>query len=233
MVVRKSIKTLFKHPKLCLPFILPIFLLFGILLSALFLPSLPDILIILAIFSLPLIILFYLMMNQVCISMVYDLEQRRGISFSSAFKKCFNRLLSVLTLSLLVEIIVTAGMLAFVIPGIYLMCRLSVVEHAAAIEEKGAIESIKRSWDVTRGKELRTFSILLVPGLFFLVVSFIYALFILLSPNLFPFPIVRIISIGIVLAFTLALPVIATTYYYLELTEQEGIAKARSSSKIF
>jgi len=34
-----------------------------------------------------------------------------------------------------------------------------------------------------------------------------------------------IISIGITLIFTLALPVIATTYYYLELTEQEGVVK--------
>jgi len=205
MVVRKSVKTLFKHPKLCLPFVIPVFLLFGLPLYFSFLkffPFLPippnglPILTVLNIFLLLLIVLLYLTMNEVCILMVHDLDQNERIHCFNAFKKCFSRLPSVLVSSLLVEIIVSAGMLAFVIPGIYLMCRLSLSEHATAIEEREAIESLERSWDLTRGRTLEIFRILLLTGLFSVAIGlFSMAIFFaILTILLNLFPLARIVT---------------------------------------
>lgn len=228
MVVRKSVKTLFKHPKLCLPFAIPVFLLFGLPLYFSFLPIIApnlSILIALIISLLLLIALLYLTMNEVCILMVHDLDQNGRIYCFNAFKKCFSRLPSVLASSLLVEIIVSAGMLAFVIPGIYLMCRLSLSEHATAIEEKGVIESLKRSWDLTRGRTFEIFRILLLTGLFSVAIFFAI---------LFLFPIASFVALGFAFIFILALPVIAITYYYIELMKHgAGIEDNRVAFKKF
>jgi len=232
MIVGKSIKTLLKHPKLCLPFSIPIFLLIGIPLSILFLfspspedlsESVPTFFIFLFLLS----VLFYLMMNEICILMVYDLEQNGKISCSSAFKKCFSHLRTVLVSSLLLEIIVSAGMLVLLIPGIYLMCRLSMTEQAVAIEGKGAIESIKRSWNITRGRALEIFSILLVTilslFLFFILLFFISSFFYIPIVRTVASPLLAAFGIGsmFLLIITPALIVIATTYHYLELITQE------------
>ncbi|MBC8521355.1 MAG: glycerophosphoryl diester phosphodiesterase membrane domain-containing protein [Methanomicrobia archaeon] len=167
-------------------------------------------------------------MNEIGISMVYDLEKRGEIDISSAFNKCFSfdRLPSILVSSLLVEIIVLAGLLALVIPGLYLMCRLSLTEHATAIEEKGAIESIKMSWDITKGRAGEIFGILLESGLFSIV--FVIPALILILIGIvsgIEVAVITIIATGIgfiAFIFSLALPVIATTYYYLEITKQGG-----------
>lgn len=48
-------------------------------------------------------------------------------------------------------LIVIAGMIALIIPGLYLICRIPVATAAAMIEDLGPIESIRKSFDLTRG----------------------------------------------------------------------------------
>jgi hypothetical protein len=50
----------------------------------------------------------------------------------------------------------------FVIPGIYVACRLMICVPAALIEERGPSDSLSRSWDLTRGFAGRAFMIFLL-----------------------------------------------------------------------
>jgi hypothetical protein len=50
----------------------------------------------------------------------------------------------------------------FVIPGIYVACRLMICVPAALIEERGPRDSLSRSWDLTRGFAGRAFMIFLL-----------------------------------------------------------------------
>ena len=56
-------------------------------------------------------------------------------------------------------LILMAGFIALVIPGIYLMCRICVATPAALLEDIGPSESIRRSFDLTRDFAGRAFLI--------------------------------------------------------------------------
>jgi hypothetical protein len=59
-------------------------------------------------------------------------------------------------------LIMIAGFIALIIPGIYLMCRIAVATPAALLEDFGPVESIRRSFDLTRGFAGRAFMIYLL-----------------------------------------------------------------------
>jgi hypothetical protein len=56
-------------------------------------------------------------------------------------------------------LIMMAGFIALIIPGIYLMCRICVATPAALLEDIGASDSIRRSFDLTRDFAGRAFMI--------------------------------------------------------------------------
>jgi hypothetical protein len=57
---------------------------------------------------------------------------------------------------------VGVGFILLIIPGIYLACRLLVAVPAALIEKRGAVESLERSFGLTRDNAGRAFVILLL-----------------------------------------------------------------------
>lgn len=64
--------------------------------------------------------------------------------------------------SFLTGLLVGVGFIALVIPGIYLLCRVSVAIAAALLEDLGASEAIRRSFDLTRSFAGRAFMIYLL-----------------------------------------------------------------------
>ncbi len=56
-------------------------------------------------------------------------------------------------------LIMIAGFIALVIPGIYLMCRICVATPAALLEDMGPSDAIRRSFDLTRDFAGRAFMI--------------------------------------------------------------------------
>ena len=54
------------------------------------------------------------------------------------------------------------GLLAFIIPGILLALRWSVVAQAAAVEQEGWLPALRRSGELTRGNYLHIFGLLIV-----------------------------------------------------------------------
>jgi len=81
---------------------------------------------------------------------------------------------TILGVLLLSGIMMVAGFVALVIPGIYLMCRICVATPAALLENMGAADSIRRSFNLTRDFAGRAFMIYL---LYFAMVGGIVGVF--------------------------------------------------------
>ncbi len=100
-----------------------------------------------------------------------------GIAYSSVNKKYRGQgsrlvtinLVNFFLASILYLLIVLAGILLLIIPGIYFAVRLYLYPNAIVVDRKGPLESLKRSWKVTKGKWWLTFGIGLVIGLITLV----------------------------------------------------------------
>lgn len=65
-------------------------------------------------------------------------------------------------LAIIQSVMVTLGFMAMIIPGIYLALALSLAVETLIIERKGVIESMKRSFFLTRGKKWEIFFFTLV-----------------------------------------------------------------------
>ena len=63
----------------------------------------------------------------------------------------------IMGLAIIQAVVVTLGFMAMIIPGVYLALALSLAVEALIIERKGVIESMKRSFFLTRGKKLEIF----------------------------------------------------------------------------
>ncbi|HIX85944.1 MAG TPA: glycerophosphoryl diester phosphodiesterase membrane domain-containing protein [Candidatus Parabacteroides intestinigallinarum] len=70
----------------------------------------------------------------------------------SAYGQQTRNILPYFLASLLVGAIVLIGCTLFILPGIYLALRLQFFWAAIVEERAGAIESIRRSWEITRGQ---------------------------------------------------------------------------------
>ncbi len=80
----------------------------------------------------------------------------------SAYGQESRKLLKFICASILYSISVFIGILLLVIPGIYLTLRLQFFTAYIVDEDCGAIESLKRSWETTKGQEMPLFLLLLV-----------------------------------------------------------------------
>jgi hypothetical protein len=69
--------------------------------------------------------------------------------------------------SILLVLIVSLGMLLFVLPGIYWGVRLAFTLYAIALEDKGATEGLGYSWNLVRGRWWGVFWAFLAVGLIF------------------------------------------------------------------
>lgn len=77
----------------------------------------------------------------------------------------------IMGLAIIQAVVVTLGFMAMVIPGVYLALALGLAVETLIIERKGVIESMKRSFFLTRGKKLEIFFFTLVLTLVSFVVE--------------------------------------------------------------
>src|SRR3954454_12782162 len=77
----------------------------------------------------------------------------------------FHRLGSVLLVSFLAGLATLAGLILFVIPGIYIGVRLAVSIEALVVEGRPGTQSMTRSWALIGGHWWHAFATLLVAGL--------------------------------------------------------------------
>lgn len=80
-------------------------------------------------------------------------------------------------INVLANIIVGAGLLLFIVPGVYLALRLAPIGVIAITEGiRNPITAIQRSFAVTRGNALPIFAFLLIVFVVFLIISFAVSL---------------------------------------------------------
>lgn len=63
--------------------------------------------------------------------------------------------LSMIGASIIVFISVTVGFVFLIVPGVFLSLCFLLYWYAVAVEDRGAIESLRRSWDLSRGNRLK------------------------------------------------------------------------------
>jgi hypothetical protein len=83
----------------------------------------------------------------------------------------FHRLGSVLLVSVLVGLATLAGLIVFVLPGIYIGVRLAVSIEALVVEGRRGTQAMARSWALVGGHWWHAFATLLVAGLLVGVVN--------------------------------------------------------------
>lgn len=129
------------------------------------------------------------------------------------WEQATQRFPQLLAVTLLYAVIVGIGLVALVLPGIYLGARLALAFPACVIDECGVIESFKRSWAIAPGRLLTLVGTGTVWLLGLLLVTAVEILLVILTPSSLLATI-----IGPVLAASTINPLLpfAVGYVYLE-----------------
>ena len=80
---------------------------------------------------------------------------------TSAYRQEAPKVITYFVANLLLGIITVVGLVLFIIPGIYLLLRLQFATAFIVEEDAGIMESLKRSWEITRGQEMPLFLLML------------------------------------------------------------------------
>ncbi|MFB6284483.1 MAG: glycerophosphoryl diester phosphodiesterase membrane domain-containing protein [Halobacteria archaeon] len=83
------------------------------------------------------------------------------------------KLPSLIGAGILSFLIFVAGLIALVIPGLYLGMRLSLTPSSIIIEDKGAVEGMKDSWETAHGNLWTILGVMLVYGTIHGIVQYI------------------------------------------------------------
>ncbi len=121
-------------------------------------------------------VLVYLMTQGATIYAVSDLYLGRPATIGGSLKKMWGHLADLFGVTLLNGLAVLAATVFFIIPGIYVACRLLICVPVALLEEAGARSSLERSWELTRGNAGRSFLIYVLYFAMFYGISLVFVL---------------------------------------------------------
>ncbi len=79
----------------------------------------------------------------------------------SAFSQQAHKVITYFVANLIMCVIVVIGTILLIIPGIYLALRLQFFIAFIVEEDAGITDSLKRSWEITRGQEIQLFLLVL------------------------------------------------------------------------
>lgn len=105
---------------------------------------------------------------------VSDLYLGRTAAIHESFRRIRGRILPVLAVFLIIFLLVGAGFLFFVIPGIILLCRTAVAIPSATLEDIGPGVAISRSFHLTKDHALEIFAVLVLLFVLNMVAIFIF-----------------------------------------------------------
>jgi membrane-anchored glycerophosphoryl diester phosphodiesterase (GDPDase) len=109
---------------------------------------------------------------------------RNQVTVGQAFNQANRRLLQLIGVSILCFLLVLAGCIALIIPGIYVSYRLMFSLYATVIDNSSVIDSLSSSWALTKGRWWLVFrSYLLIVFVAFVPIALI-VLLISLTGNL-------------------------------------------------
>lgn len=105
-------------------------------------------------------IVAYLVAQGGAVLAISELYLGRTITIAQALRAVWDDIGPLFGVLMLNGLAVTVGLVALVIPGIYIACRLMVSIPAAVIEKRGPSEALRRSWRLTNSYVLRALGIL-------------------------------------------------------------------------
>ena len=77
---------------------------------------------------------------------------RNQVTVGQAFNQANRRLLQLIGVSILCFLLVFAGCIALIIPGLYVSYRLMFSLYATVIDNSSVIDSLSSSWELTKGR---------------------------------------------------------------------------------
>ncbi|MFH8107709.1 MAG: hypothetical protein QXJ25_01655 [Candidatus Aenigmatarchaeota archaeon] len=117
---------------------------------------------------------FILFLLQIFVSsLLIKIAYEKRVEISKAIKFVFGKYLILLLSTILFGLIVGAGLLILIIPGIFLLIKLLFYQYAIILENKGIITSLERSWEITNGNWLRIFALIIFIFIIGLVLGFV------------------------------------------------------------
>jgi hypothetical protein len=145
----------------------------------------------------------------IAIKFASDTLENRESNLLTSFKFTLSRLLVLLAVSIITGILIVAGLIALVIPGIILAIMFSLVVPVIIIENTGVRQSLSRSRLLVDRRWLKTFVLLF---LFQITIGIVGSIISVLTGSL---GLVGAVASSILLAFVQPiLPIGLTLYYY-------------------
>jgi hypothetical protein len=103
---------------------------------------------------------------------LYQIKMGKTVTYKKAMSIGFKKWGSLFAARFVASLIMGLGLIAFIIPGIILAVRYSLIDAAVVIEDKGASESRVRSIDLTAGRRWQIFWAAILFFIPFMIVSF-------------------------------------------------------------
>ena len=125
---------------------------------------------VLSIFLFLLMTILYITFYSALILKVWACARQETVELKQLIDKGFAVLVPVFLASVVYGIVVMIGMLLLILPGIYICVALSLYYYVIVIENLGPIEGLKRSFRLIKGHWWRTFLILFIPTMIFMLV---------------------------------------------------------------
>lgn len=159
--------------------------------------------------------ILYIVAAGMTVKYTSDLLEKGYADLNEAFKFTLSKLITLLIAGIITSTLTIIGLICLVIPGIILLIIFILVTPVIMIEQTGAFESLGRSKKLVDKRWLKTFTLLLVIGIIFLIVSGIAGLISL------PFGFLSPIITNAITALVLPIYVIAITLLYYSMVAKE------------
>jgi fumarate reductase subunit D len=104
-------------------------------------------------------VILYFVGQAVILYAAFQAMRGRDVIIGDAIGRAFSRFLSLLGISILVGLGVAIGFMLLIVPGIILALRWAVAVPACVVENKGPLESMRRSAELTKGHRWKIFGI--------------------------------------------------------------------------
>ena len=153
---------------------------------------------------------------------VYQRLLDRPVSIGTALSRGFENFGPLIIAAALTTIGIIVGIILLIIPGIILACMWAVTIPACAIEGTGAVDSIKRSCELTKGYRLQIFGLVF---LFFLVIFIVlFAVMFLVGMISQSDAVITVVSAVLVIVPQAIYGIMIAIIYYDLRTIKEGLS---------
>ncbi len=123
--------------------------------------------------SIPFNIIQFLCLAPFCsgalIFYIYRSLTGNKVTVEESFKQANRNILKLILTNVLYLLLVMAGLILLIIPGYYVIFRLPFSLYVTAINGSSALDSIKSSWELTKGRWWLVFRVGLLSGVVFIV----------------------------------------------------------------